>query len=86
MNRKQRRMSQIHPGKTGTPAPGPKMIQVDPKTLPLVACPECGGVVFIQAERIRKMSAIISPSGRVQYAHEPVPVCLKCYSVLPPTP
>lgn len=60
----------------------------NPDELPDVVCgnPECGGTVFIQAQRIKKVSALLSPDGTARYIQTPVGVCLKCSTPLPLRP
>jgi len=60
-------------------------INANPDDLPDIFC-ECGGGVFVQGMRIKKVSALISPDGREKYIHLPTSVCVKCFKALPDKP
>uniref|UniRef100_A0A6M3KZD5 Uncharacterized protein n=1 Tax=viral metagenome TaxID=1070528 RepID=A0A6M3KZD5_9ZZZZ len=51
-----------------------------------IVCAECGGMIFIGAQRVKKISAILSPDGQERYVKLPTVVCLKCQTVLPEKP
>ncbi len=56
-------------------------IQVDPSQTTEVVCSNCGNDVFIQALKMRKISAILSPTGEESYI--PVPVFWVSVTVAP---
>lgn len=64
----------------------PVPIRINPDELPDIKCSECGGKIFIAASRIKKVSAIISPNGQVNYISIPVSICLACKEPLPLKP
>ena len=47
---------------------------------PNIVC-KCGNKVFIQAVVLKKISALISPSGKEEIVEIPVYVCSKCGEV-----
>ena len=50
------------------------------KTAPTVQC-ECGGMIFSEKLFFKKISAIISPTGKEELAPMPILVCDKCGKV-----
>jgi hypothetical protein len=60
----------------------------DAKSFPVVECvnPECDGTFFAPASRFYKKSALLTQSGKPEYAVEPRSYCIKCGTVLPLTP
>ena len=57
-------------------------INVNPKDLPEVWCPECGCNVFAGGVMIRKVSALISPVGKPSVAVTQVFYCVKCHAAI----
>ena len=47
------------------------------KSAPVMKC-ECGGMIFSEKLFFKKISAIISPTGKEEYAPMPILVCEKC--------
>jgi hypothetical protein len=60
-------------GAASQPAVTPTML----KAAPNVQC-ECGGMIFSEKLFFKKISAIISPSGKEELAPMPIIVCEKC--------
>lgn len=60
----------------------PQQINIRPEDTTLVLCKECECPHFMQATSIRKLSSIISPSGREEFFNVPVLLCLQCGEVL----
>lgn len=50
-------------------------------TAPNVVCPNCGNKIFIEAAVLKKLSPIISPSGKEEIAPIPVFACSKCGTI-----
>ena len=48
---------------------------------PNVVCPKCGSKVFHEALVLKKVSAIVSPTGREELYPIPVYVCDKCGAI-----
>ena len=87
MNRELREKRAARRRAQGVPGNGPQgsnsvQVKVNPDELPDIKCSECEGVVFIPAQRIKKLSAILSPDGQEKYVQMPVAACLKCHAVL----
>lgn len=53
-------------------------ININPEDTTPVACNQCGGLVFQNCFAIRKISPIISPTGKEEQFQIPVPVCIAC--------
>ena len=53
-------------------------INIDPDTLPPVVCAKCGWSVFIQANIIKRIDALHSPTGKPQPFIIPVLFCTRC--------
>lgn len=53
-------------------------IKVNPDTLPPVVCANCGWSVFIQANIIKRLDALHSPTGKPQPFVIPVLFCTRC--------
>ena len=62
-----------------------KQIQVNAKDLPAVQC-ECGCDVFMQAQKVKKLSKMHpqNPTGQDSYLHIGVYVCVDCKTMLKP--
>jgi hypothetical protein len=52
-------------------------INIRPEDTKPVVC-QCGGQVFQECFMIRRISAIISPTGKEEEFQIPVPVCIAC--------
>lgn len=50
-------------------------------TAPNVVCPNCGNKVFVEAAILKKLSPILSPTGKEELYPIPVFVCSKCGTV-----
>ena len=67
------------------PIPKPKQqeVQVDLKNAETMTCASCDNKIFIQGYVIKKMSAIMSPSGKEMIAPVQVFNCGNCGEILP---
>jgi len=63
-------------GGLGKPQITPEMLRSSKN----IVC-ECGGLLFSEKLFFKKISAIISPSGKEEIAPMPVIVCEKCHKV-----
>ena len=64
--------------------PIPKQkVQVDLKDAETMSCQKCGNKIFIQGYVIKKISAIMSPSGQEVIAPVQVFNCGSCGELLP---
>ncbi len=63
-------------GQPQAPQLTPEMI----KNSQVIKC-ECGGIVFTEKLTFRKISAILSPTGREEVVPLPVVICEKCGKV-----
>lgn len=61
----------------GGPPPGASQPDVDPSDLPDITC-DCGSKTFTEALRLKKMSALVSPSGEEGIAPVQTFVCTQC--------
>jgi len=70
----------IGKGPPGGAPPGKPLgkIDVNIEELPVVKCRNCGGILWQQAFHIRKISPLISPTGKEEFGTMPVLVCLEC--------
>jgi len=50
---------------------------IKPEDTVAIKC-ECGGLVFQECFMMRRISAIMSPTGREEQFQIPVPVCIAC--------
>lgn len=55
-----------------------QQIHVDPSQTTEVRCDNCDCDVFVQALKMRKISAILSPTGEESYIPVPVFACKSC--------
>jgi hypothetical protein len=55
---------------------GKKHRTVDISGIPDLLCPVCGSIFFQPAVRMRKMSALISPTGKEEFVQHPVFCCM----------
>ena len=63
----------------GAPGAGQQFqLNVDPKELASVECPECGGKIYHQKMVLKKMSALQSPTGKEGILPVNIIVCAKC--------
>jgi len=61
----------------GQPGQQPMQLNIDPNTLEDVVC-DCGHGLFEQRVKLKKVSALQSPSGREQVISMPALVCADC--------
>ena len=50
-------------------------------TAPNAVCPKCGSKLFTEAVVLKKLSPIISPTGKEELYPIPVYVCVKCQTI-----
>jgi len=55
-----------------------QQININPEDTTPIECPKCKSQIFQECFMMRKISAIISPSGREEVFSIPVPVCIAC--------
>ena len=60
-----------------------KQVQVDLKNAETMKCAKCGNSIFIQGYVIKKISAIVSPTGKEVIAPIQVFNCGNCGEMLP---
>ena len=66
------------------PIPQPKkQVQVDLKDAETMKCANCGNSIFIQGYIVKKISAIMSPTGQEVIAPVQVFNCGRCGELLP---
>ena len=65
------------------PQPKQKQVEVDLKNAETMKCAECGNSIFTQGYVIKKMSAIMSPTGKEMIAPVQVFNCGNCGTMLP---
>ena len=67
------------------PIPKPKQqeVQLDLKNAETMTCPKCDNKIFIQGYVIKKVSAIVSPTGKEMIAPVQVFNCGNCGEILP---
>ena len=65
------------------PQPKKQQIQVDLKNAETMKCAKCGNSIFIQGDVIKKISAIMSPTGEEVIAPVQVFNCGSCGELLP---
>tara|TARA_B100000900_G_scaffold411050_1_gene429994 strand:- start:2069 stop:2293 length:225 start_codon:yes stop_codon:yes gene_type:complete len=53
-------------------------LQIDPNTLEDVGCKECGCLLFDTAVKMKRISAIQSPTGKSELIQIQVNVCRDC--------
>jgi hypothetical protein len=56
----------------------PMQFEVDIKNTTEITC-TCGSKYFTGAVMLRKVSAIVSPTGQEMIAQQPVIICVKCH-------
>lgn len=61
-------------------------VNINPDELPDIVCSKCKGKIFIGAQKIKKLSAILSPDGKERYVNIPVIICAMCKEELPQKP
>ena len=58
-----------------------------PPTFDIVACPNeicaCGNKIWVQGNVLKKISALMSPTGKEQIVPIPIFVCSKCGDLAP---
>lgn len=70
-------MSQLNPKKPLPKAP----IKLDLAQAETIVCEECGNMLFLQSFIMKKISAIMSPSGKEEIIQIPVMSCGSCGAV-----
>ena len=65
------------------PKPKQKQVEVDLKSAETMKCAQCGNTIFIQGYVIKKISAIMSPTGEEVIAPVQVFNCGNCGTMLP---
>ena len=65
------------------PQPKKQQVQVDLKNAETMKCAQCGNTIFIQGYVIKKISAIMSPTGEEVIAPVQVFNCGNCGTILP---
>ena len=65
------------------PKPKQKQVEVDSKSAETMKCAQCGNTIFIQGYVIKKISAIMSPTGEEVIAPVQVFNCGNCGTMLP---
>ena len=65
------------------PKPKQKQVQLDLKNAETMKCAKCGNSIFIQGYVIKKISAIVSPTGEEVIAPVQVFNCGNCGTMLP---
>ena len=65
------------------PKPKLKQVEVDLKSAETMKCAQCGNTIFIQGYVIKKISAILSPTGEEVIAPVQVLNCGNCGTMLP---
>ena len=65
------------------PQPKKQQVQVDLKNAETMKCAKCGNSIFIQGYVIKKISAIVSPTGEEVIAPVQVFNCGNCGTILP---
>jgi hypothetical protein len=56
----------------------PQQININPEDTTGIKCGNCGGEFYIPVYMLRKVSALISPSGREEVIQVPVMSCAGC--------
>ena len=59
-------------------------MELDPKhvlTAPNIVCPNCGSKIFIEAAVLKRLSSVLSPTGKEEIIPIPVFACAKCGTV-----
>lgn len=57
---------------------GPQPIHIDPSQTEAVTCGACKSELFLPMYMLRKVSALISPTGKEEVIQMPVMVCGQC--------
>ena len=50
-------------------------VTIDPSTAEVVECPDCHGTLWDTLTEIRRVSPLVSPTGKETYLQIPVVVC-----------
>ena len=56
-------------------------INIKPSDLKDIVCEECGGKYFRQVQAFKRLSALISPTGKEQIVPVPTFICDDCYYI-----
>ena len=65
---------------------GAMKLKVNFDDLPDVVCEKCGGTVFAEGRRYKKLSKFQSPDGQARYPYKPAGYCVACSEPLPLKP
>lgn len=57
---------------------GQQQINIRPEDTTGVTCEKCDAIFFIPVYMIRKVSALLSPSGREEHIQVPLMACANC--------
>ena len=71
-------MSQLNPRKPLPKAP----VKLDLAQAETIKCDECENVLFIQSFMMKKVSALMSPSGKEELLQIPIMSCGNCGAVI----
>ncbi len=55
-----------------------QQISINPKDTTAIKCESCENEIFVEGFMLKKISAILSPSGREEMFNIPVPLCSMC--------
>ena len=58
-------------------------LKLDPRKLPTLDCPECGGIFFDEVTMYKEVPAVQSPNGVASMLPIPVVLCNNCGTVHP---
>ena len=64
----------------GNPGAAPQVTQAMLKDAPIITC-DCGGMIFTEKLFFKKLSLIVSPTGKEEMVPMPILVCEKCGKV-----
>ena len=67
----------------GTMGPQGPRVQINPADLDDVVCSECGNVTFLPVLILKRVSALLSPTGKEQTISMPTFACNACGNVNP---
>jgi DNA-directed RNA polymerase subunit RPC12/RpoP len=61
----------------------PKEQTIDISTAETMTCPHCGNSIFLEAVVLKRLSALISPTGQEVVIPVPVFICSECKKIHP---
>jgi len=73
-----RKGDEVQNNQMGQGAPQRQTINVDLSKAEDVVCLQCGGPYFMEGIRIKKLSMLLSPTGREEMANMQVLLCMQC--------